>query len=138
LSVAVGARSKSPVDRRAHFGRKIRGVDDILDADRDAAQRPGVLRTGFLVPADEGADGFFVRTDRVERQRDGGIGGEIAGIDAALKFGEGEHGHRILWRAYRFYGPDLDRTSGCPPRVFVMAGLVPAMPALGMVHIQTS
>ena len=61
-----------------------------------------------------------------------GIGGKIAGIDAALEFGERDHGHRFLWRAYRFYGPDVDRTSGCVPRVFVMAGLVPAMLASGM------
>jgi hypothetical protein len=134
----VGARPESPVDRRAHFGRKIRSVDDVLDPDRDAAQRPGVLRAGVFGMAHKRADGFFVGADRFERKRDGGIRGEIAGIDAALKFDEGKHGHRFLWRAYRFYGPDVDRTSGCGPRVFVMAGLVAAMLALGMVRIQTS
>ena len=98
---------------------------------------PAFCARGVFGMADKRADGFFVRADRFERKRDGGIRGEIAGIDAALKFGEREHGHRFLWRAYRFYGPDVDRTSGCVPRVFVMAGLVAAMLASGMVRIQT-
>ena len=71
----VRARPKPPVDLRAHFGRKIRGVDDVLDADRDAAQRPGVLRAGVFGAADEGADGFFVRVGGLDRLRDRGIGG---------------------------------------------------------------
>jgi hypothetical protein len=38
--------------------------------------------------ADKGADGLFVRSDRCTRLRDGGVGGEIAGIDAALEVGK--------------------------------------------------
>ena len=41
--------------------------------------------------ADEGADGLFMRTDRFQRLRDRGVGGKIAGIDAALEFGERDH-----------------------------------------------
>ena len=41
--------------------------------------------------ADEGADGLFMRTDRFTRLRDGGVSGEIAGIDAALEVGERDH-----------------------------------------------
>ena len=34
---------------------------------------------------------FSCAADRFERLRDRGIGGKIAGIDAALKFGERDH-----------------------------------------------
>ena len=96
---ASRARAESLVDRRAHLGRKIRGIDDVLDPDRDAAQRPGVLRArDFRVMADKGADGFFLRADRLQRLGDGGIGGKIALRDAALKVGERDHGHRSLRR----------------------------------------
>ena len=40
---SVSAGSTSGEDRRSEFGRKIAGVDDVLDADRDSAQR----RYGF-------------------------------------------------------------------------------------------
>ena len=87
----IAARPKAPVDRRAHLGREIRGIDDVLDADRNAAQRPGALRARACVMADEGADGLFLRIDRFQRLRDRGVGGKIAGIDAALEFGERDH-----------------------------------------------
>ena len=41
--------------------------------------------------ADEGADGLFLRRDRLQRLRDRGIGGKFAGIDAALEIGERDH-----------------------------------------------
>ena len=46
------------------------------------------MRADIRVMADKGADGFFVRSDGFARLRDGGIGGEIAGIDAALEIGK--------------------------------------------------
>jgi hypothetical protein len=38
--------------------------------------------------ADEGADGLVLRADRFQRLCDGSLRREIAGIDAALEFGE--------------------------------------------------
>ena len=55
------------------------------------AQRPGALRADVRVVADEGADGLFMRTDCFTRLRDRGVGGKIAGIDAALEVGERDH-----------------------------------------------
>ena len=34
------ARPMAAIDRRAHLGRQVGGVDDVLDADRHAVQRP--------------------------------------------------------------------------------------------------
>ena len=68
----IGAGPPAPVDRRAHFGRKIRRIDDVLDADGDAAQRP-VRARAVLVVADKGADGLSC-ADRLQRLGDRGLG----------------------------------------------------------------
>ena len=39
----VGARLLATIDLRTHLGRQVGGVDDVLDADRDAAQRTFVF-----------------------------------------------------------------------------------------------
>ena len=39
---------------------------------------------------------FVLRADRFQRLRDRGVGGKVAGIDAALEFGERDHGQRFL------------------------------------------
>ena len=87
----IAARPKSAVDRRTHLGREILGVHDVLDADREAAQRPGALRASIFVPTNEGADGLFMCTGCFERLCDRSVCGKVAGIDAALKFGERDH-----------------------------------------------
>ena len=70
----IAARPISPVDRRAHFGREILGIHDVLDADRNATQRPGALRADVWIMADERADGLFMRSDGFQRLRDGVVG----------------------------------------------------------------
>ena len=52
---------------------------------------PAFCARAISVVADEGADGLFVRVDCFERLRDRGVGGKIAGIDAALEVGERDH-----------------------------------------------
>ena len=100
----IRARLPAAIDRRADFGRKIRRIDVVLDADRDAAQRTVIGRAGAGVMTDKGADGLVLRADRLERLRDGRLGRQFAGIDPALKFGERYHGRYSLWRRDRFYG----------------------------------
>src|SRR5229473_521017 len=92
----IRARPPALVDRRAHLCRKIRRVDDVLDPDGDAAQRPGTCGADGLTTTHKGADGFFVRADRLKRLGDGGTGRKIARIDPALKFGKRHHWHYSL------------------------------------------
>ena len=40
----VGRRPVAAIDRRAHLGRLVEGVDDVLHADRHAMQRPALAR----------------------------------------------------------------------------------------------
>ncbi len=89
----IGARPPSPVDRRAHFRRKIGGVDDVLDADGDAAQRTCARRTGVLRTADERADGLVMLVGRLTGPGNRVIGRKIAVVDTALEFGERHHRH---------------------------------------------
>ena len=62
ITTRARPRAADSRDRSASpFGRQVGGVDDVLDADGDAAQRAGALCAGIFVTADERADGFFVR-----------------------------------------------------------------------------
>ena len=79
---------KAAIDRRAHLGGKIGGVDDVLDPDGDAAQRASAWRVRRYAMADERADFLVFRGDRFQRLRNRGIRGEIAVFDAALQIGE--------------------------------------------------
>ena len=63
----IRARLPTPVDRRAHLGRKIRCVDDVLDADRDAVQRPRACGADAFGMADKSANSFVMRADRLNR-----------------------------------------------------------------------
>src|SRR6202790_2834436 len=107
----IRARLPALVDRRAHLGRKIRRVDDVLESPRDAAQRPGTRRARAVGTADKSANGFLMRADRLKRLADRRIRRKIAGIDTALEFGERDHGIVSFedWKA--FYGPGRDRAS---------------------------
>jgi len=89
----IRARPPAFVDRRAHFSRKVRCIDDVLDADGDAAQRARTRRADGLRTTDESADGFVMRGDRFTRLCDCGIGRNLAGIDTALEFGKRHHWH---------------------------------------------
>ena len=46
-SGAVGIWPAPRKNRRTAFGRIVRGVEDVLDSDRNAVQRPGALATGL-------------------------------------------------------------------------------------------
>jgi hypothetical protein len=77
------------VDGRAVFGRKVRRVEDVLDADRQAVQR-GICGSGrgraagaLQVIGDKGADLALARRDRLAAKRDHGGGLDLAGFDPA-------------------------------------------------------
>ena len=71
---------------------------------------PAVARADVRVMADERADGFLLRADRLQRLRDRGIRGQIALRYQALKVGERDHGHYSGGMS-RFYGARRNRAS---------------------------
>jgi hypothetical protein len=87
----IRARPPAPVDRRAHLGRKVRRVHDVLDAHGDAAQRTRARRARGGVMTDKGADRLVLRADCVKRLRDRHVGRKLALFDPALNFGERQH-----------------------------------------------
>ena len=89
----IRARLPAFIDRRAHFSRKVRRIDNVLDADRNAAQRPGTCRADRLGAAHKGADGFVMSLGRLTRLGNRRIGRKLAGIDPALEFGKRHHWH---------------------------------------------
>ena len=101
-TTGASARGRQPFRSASPFRSQVRGIDDVLDAHRNAAQRSGILRAGVFGTADEGADGLFMRVDRLERLGDRRIGGKIAGVDTALEFGKRQHRHRSLIRPNSF------------------------------------
>ena len=82
----------TPVDGGAHLGRHVSGIDDVLDADRNPAQRPLVLRTHVARTAHEGADRLLLRLDRRDRLRQRRVRRYLTLVDAALEVGERDHG----------------------------------------------
>src|SRR5579871_1817539 len=87
------------VDRRAHLGRKVGGIEHVLDADRHAMQhaagRAAVevarMRERKLgVEACEGMHRAFARRDAIEAGAHNGFCGEFSRYDAAGDFGGGE------------------------------------------------
>ena len=78
------------VDRRAVSGGKIRGVEDVLDADGKPAQwrarelRPfGIATCSLDVERGERADLGLARGDRLGAKLGYGARGEVAGVDPA-------------------------------------------------------
>src|ERR1700716_2134708 len=120
------------VDRRAHFSRKVCCIDDVLDGHGYAAQGPGACRADGFGTADEGADGFVMSADRFKRLGDRSSGRKLAGIDAALKFGERDHGCHSLKSAApllrSMWGSSKGMTAIRAIRFLVMRGLVRAFP----------
>ena len=88
----IGLRAVAEIDRRAVFGRHVGGVENILQPDRQAAQRL-VLDAGRLrgrarageVERDEGADLALALGDGVGAEIERVGGGEFAGFDGAGK-----------------------------------------------------
>ncbi len=117
----IRARPPAPIDRRAHFGRKIRCIDDVFDAHRDTAQRPGAYRVDGLGTTGKGADGSVMGADRFKRLVDRRIGRKIVGIDTALEFSERDHWHCSLTetgpllRSMLAWGKRPSRHSGAMP-----------------------
>ena len=101
----VGGRAVALVDRRAVAGRHIDGVDQILDRDRNAVQRPagrrciavpGRGKRRLAVEMMPGADHRLARRDPLEAGDDERRGAEPAGGDLprGITGGEGERiGH---------------------------------------------
>jgi hypothetical protein len=82
----IGSRPKAPIDGRTHFGRKVAGFDDVLDADRDAAQRAGRLRGRSSGKAGKSTDCLLMRCDRLAGQRQRFIWRKLALVDTKSKF----------------------------------------------------
>ena len=88
----IRARLMAAIDHRSHLGRHVLGVDDVLDADRDAAQRAFFLRARIPGAMGEGADGLLLGVDGGERFRKRGVRRQLALVDAAFLVGERDHG----------------------------------------------
>ena len=80
----------STIRLRAHFGRQFGGIDDILDAERDARQRTGVSCLGAGIPNDHFRVDMRPRLDQSVTFRDPVeaaprdiFGGKAAGTDAS-------------------------------------------------------
>ena len=114
----IRARLMAAIDRRAHLGRHVRGVDDVLDADRDAAQRTFGLRARVFGAMGEGANGLFLGVDGRERFRKRRVGRQLALVDAAFLVGERDHGLPLRHARLLF---------GHRPSKTWMAGTSPAM-----------
>ena len=74
----VGRRPVAAIDRRAHLGRQVGGVDDVLDADRHAVQRPArraavelarLRERQFRIDAGPGVDVVLALSDASEAMR---------------------------------------------------------------------
>ena len=87
----VRLRAVVGIDRRAVFGRHVGGVEDVLERDRQAAQRlvleRGVALLGLAraveIERDEGVDLRLARGDRLRALFDQLRGRQFAGLDAA-------------------------------------------------------
>ena len=100
----IGFRAMAAVDRGVVFGRQLRGVDHVLDADRDAVQEAAARRAVersrlrecvFLVQERPGTHGFLARADALEARGDERLGGELAALDAARGLSRREPGIRV-------------------------------------------
>jgi hypothetical protein len=60
----IGAGPKAPVDGRTHLGRQISRVNNILDADGDAAERSDSPRRRIFRQACKCPDRLLLRRDR--------------------------------------------------------------------------
>src|SRR6266545_6021117 len=93
-----GVCAMAGVDRRTIFGREIGGVVDVLDADRQAAERQlrqpralGQSPRRIDVEHDEGANLRLAFRDRLGAEVDDRARGERAGLDAAGEIERCEH-----------------------------------------------
>jgi hypothetical protein len=94
----VRARPIAGIDRRAELGREVGGVENILHADRQPAQRlrreAGRLRLTLRardVERHEGADVAFACGDRLGAEIDHGGRTEVARVDPAGEVERGQH-----------------------------------------------
>ena len=87
----IGAGTKPAINRRTHLGREVGGIDDVLDADRNAAQRTGICRARRLVATDERPDIAVLAGDCIQRLPDRRGGRKLIPFDAALKIGKRNH-----------------------------------------------
>lgn len=115
----VGARPMPGMDRRAVGGRQIGRIEQILDADRKPAQwrfrqrlrsLPRPLARPFHVKFGEGAEGRFMRRDRLGTQIDEPGRGEFARFDAA---GEVERKQGIRSHSRQVSFSKSDRRNKC-------------------------
>ena len=94
----VRLRPVAGIDRRAVGGRKLGGVEDVLDADGKPAQRQrrssgslGAPPRRLEVERGEGADLRFARGNGLRAEIEHGARRELAGLDPASKIERGKH-----------------------------------------------
>jgi hypothetical protein len=78
------------IDRRAHSGRQVGGVDDVLDPDGDAGKRPLTCRQAFGTGR-EGAQVAVALIDSPLAVGKGCLGGNLAIGDAASDIANRKH-----------------------------------------------
>ena len=94
----VSAWLEAGIDRRAVLGREIGGIENVLEPDRQTAQRRqrqfcivrGLPRC-HQVEHNEGADLLVARRDRLGTDIDDGARRQFAGVDTAGEIERGEH-----------------------------------------------
>ena len=98
----VCRRAVAAINRRAHLGRQVGGVDDVLHPDRysgkgqlpglrpDAIERPGLCEGELRVDACPGVDLALARIDTREAIAHDRLAGGLAGCDGAHDLGRGE------------------------------------------------
>ena len=87
----IRARLVAAIDFRTHLGRHVLGVDDVLDADGNAAQRAVSLRARIFGAMGKGADGRLEGVDGGERLVQRRVRRQLALVDTALLVGERDH-----------------------------------------------
>ncbi len=132
----IGRRSMAAIDRRAHLGRLIGGVDDVLDADRDAVQRSAHLGAVELarlaqrqlgIDAGPGVNVAFARVDARQAIAHHRLAGGLAGRDRAHDLGRGELVQLALRWAGTCFGLASSRSCDAAQFLPARAADVPAI-----------
>ena len=107
----VGRRPMPAIDRRAHFGRQVGGVDDVLDADRHAVERttggaaverPRLAQRKLGIDRGPGVNCLLALADARQAIAQHRLAGQLAGPSGARDLGGRERVQTRLGRDARY------------------------------------